>query len=274
MKLTTINFFALISAVLLTSMLVSTIESPKTAYSTDQKYNGTRTYITIWFDHVFASQKTAMNNMTAFGMKGGMLIVVDKANTTGYLTWVQIHKYIYLGWDPVSHSMDHAHISNFTSSSTLFNEIIVSKASLQYGQKIFSMGYASPYDEITPASGKMVNQTYKWTVIPGEARCSQNNVKTIVDNGKKYGFTIPVLYHCGIGFSGSPLNSVSQAKAEIDYAVAHKTWLVLNFHQIDNQNVAYHTPPSWFWQVLQYIKQQREAGNVTVATPCQGLGLC
>ena len=270
MNLTRINFFMFASIALLAFVVVSTIESPKAAYSISQKYDGTKPYITIWFDHVFTSQGPAIDNMTAFGMKGGLLIIADKANTTGYLSWNYLHNKISSGWEPVSHSMDHVNINDLTPQNTLFNEIIVSKASLQYGQKIPVLGYSSPYDAITLASANMINHTYNWTVPPG---CTQNTLETIAD-GAPWSFTIPVIHHCGMGVSASPVTSVSQAEAMIDYAVAHKTWLVLNFHQIDNINAEYHTPPSWFWQVLQHVKLQRDAGNMTVVTPCQGLGLC
>lgn len=215
-----------ISVVLLAFMVVSTVEAPKMAYSViSQKYDGTKTYITIWFDHLFTSQNQALTNMTVLKMKGGMLIVYDKANTTGYLTWKQIHNRISQGWEPISHSMDHAQISTLTSPGIIFNETKVSKASLQYNQNILVTGYVSPYDKITPVSAQMINQTYQWTVIPG---CKQNTVKSIAGDGAQFGLTIPVLHHCGVGISGSPINTVSQVKALIDYAVANKTWLILS----------------------------------------------
>jgi hypothetical protein len=240
-----------------------------------KKYDGTKGTVTIWFDHCYNSQIPAINSMTSDGFIGGILVVVQKANKDGYCTWNQIHSFNKQGWEIISHSEDHKRATPQTTQKQLAYEIIQSKIDLQ-NQGFNVIIYESPYTAITSASTTMIGQNYKASQVPG---CEQNTLTSIKNDGNNpalgYNFPkgFPVLHHCGIGVSGSPLNTFDQVKAQIDSAIIHKTWILVNFHQIDNSPAAYHTPPALFTKVLNYIKQQSDAGKLQFVRPDVGLGI-
>src|SRR5437660_6508257 len=62
-------------------------------------YDGTKGMVTMWFDHAYISQFPAMQNMSADGIKGGILIVYDKANTGGYGSWSDLKEKQKEGWE-------------------------------------------------------------------------------------------------------------------------------------------------------------------------------
>jgi hypothetical protein len=243
--------------------------------SLGKKYDGTKGTVSIWFDHCYNSQISAINNMTSDGFFGGILVVVQKANTNGYCTWNQLHSFNKQGWEIISHSEDHKITTPWTTKKQLTYEIIQSKIDLQ-NQGFIVIIYESPYTAVTTASSTMIGQNYKASQIAG---CRQNTLTSIKNDGNNpalgYNFPkgFPVLYHCGIGISGSPLNTFDQVKAQIDSAISQKTWILFNFHQIDKSRTAYHTPPALFTKVLNYIKQQSDAGKLQFVRPDVGLGI-
>ncbi len=61
--------------------------------------------------------------------------------------------------------------------------------------------------------------------------------------------------------------TLSKAKADIDKAIANKTWLVLTFHQVDTSGNQFSVTPQLFQGIVDYLK----AKNVTVRTFKDGL---
>ncbi len=257
-----ILFFLLIAAVALFN--------PHQSIAQPQKFDGTKAYVTIWFDHAFADQVPAVDAMVRYHIPGAILVRTGVVGNHDYMTWDQLHYYNSLGFEMIDHSVTHPIITNNTSLGRLVHEILFSKAVIQEnGFKL--IGYLSPYDIITPQSAFMINQHFKYTVIPST---TQNTLDTIKNKGKPYGFSIPTLQHLGVGFPpGPPLNNFAEAKAAIDYAVDHHTWIVLNYHQLDDKNISYHAKLTLFMHILDYLHQKINAKEMVAVTPSVGLGL-
>lgn len=61
--------------------------------------------------------------------------------------------------------------------------------------------------------------------------------------------------------------SLTQIKQWVDDAIAHKTWLILGLHEINDVNDTYSIPASTFSNILAYIKSK----NISVVTMAEGI---
>ncbi len=238
------------------------------------KYDGSKTYLTLWYDHAFESQRLAADAMVKDGFPGAFLVRTGVIGKQPFMNWGELHYYKNHGFEMVDHSITHPVITNFTSQSKLTQEILISRATLlSHGFKV--TGYISPYDHLTHLSEPIINHHYKWTVTPPLFQYEYaNTVSTIATDGQNYTLSIPDLHHLGVGVPPGPqINNFTAAKTYIDRAIQDHTWIILSFHQIDHQKIPFHTTPDLFLKILKYIKQQSEVKNLVVVTPSEGLGL-
>lgn len=260
------------------------------------KYDGSKTYLTIWFDHAFDTQKMALDKMAKLGFKGAILVRTGVIGNPDYMTWKDVQNYSAHGVEMVDHTITHPLFTNVTSQGRLVQEIFYAKYALQ-SHNIKITGYIPPYDSLTVPQAQIVNSNFKWTIVhavdlqnsqssikqcslvqycPGQSAThfSQNTPNTIKNMGKPYGYTIPVLQHLGVGVPpGPPLNDFAAVKSQIDYAIQNHTWVIISFHQIDDKKITFHTSPKLFDQILQYVKQKVNSNQLVVVTPSEGLGI-
>jgi hypothetical protein len=239
-----------------------------------QKYDGSKTYLTLWYDHAFVSQRLAADAMIKDGFDGAFLVRTGVISNAHYMSWGQLHYYKNHGFEIVDHSITHPIITNFTAQTKLTQEILLSRTTLlSHGFKV--TGYISPYDHLTPLSESIINQHYKWTVTPILHRnMYENTVSSIKHDGKNNDLDIPVLHHLGVGVPpGPPINNFTAAKFWIDKAVQDHSWIILSFHQIDRQKIPFHTDPVLFQQILAYVKTQSDGKKLVVVTPSEALGI-
>ncbi len=235
----------------------------------NQKYNGTIPYLTIRFDDTDSTQIQALTNITKFDLPAVWFLSPAFLDQPGRPTWQQATDLYNSGIEIGSHTETHYVLYKNTTQATLQYQIVQSKIDLQNkGFKIF--GFAFPNDVITTDSSAVVNQNYNFTTVPLP---KQNTVFSIENDGQPFLLTIPVLH--GNTVSGFPptLETFDQVKAQVDSAIANKTWVVLLFHRIDDTGLPTHTSPHLFWQILQYVDQQSKLGKIKVVSPAQGLGM-
>jgi hypothetical protein len=266
-----LSLSAVTAAALLVSLLLqSSISAHQDAAALSTSptvYDGSIAMVTIAFGHAYTDQLTAMNNMTKYHFTGNISPVGTKIGKGGYLTQTSLLNLKSQGWQILSHSMTHPRISSTTPNSVLQYEIVQSKQNLT-NMGLCITGYESPFDIITTNSASIIKSNYKYTVINPD---HQNTVYSITHDGAKWGFPVAIHYY-GVG-KGIGINNFAAAKPLVDYAIAHHTYLILNFHQIDNISDPYSTPPPTFWQILQYIKQKSDAGQLKVENSVQALGI-
>jgi len=63
--------------------------------------------------------------------------------------------------------------------------------------------------------------------------------------------------------------TVADVKAQIDEALSTRQWLILVFHQIENNGEQYSTTPQNLTQIANYITQK----NIKTVTASQGVAL-
>jgi len=231
-------------------------------------YNGSIGMVSFGFDHAFANQLLAVNSMAKYNFAGTIYVIVTKIDKNGFMTQQNLTNLYNMGWEIASHSMTHTKISDPTSDATLRYEIVNSKEML-IAKGFCVAGYVSPYDKITSKSSTYIKSNYNYTFVPVN---KQNTLYTITNDGAKYGFPL-VLHHMSVG-NTRVINNFDTAKKQIDSAIANKTWLLMNFHGIDYTANGYSTKPELFTQILDYVKQKYDAGQLTVATQAGGLGYC
>jgi len=260
-----ISAIILVSGVFLPSSISATLGGPSA--TSPIVYNGSIGTVTFAFGHAFSSEATAMNNVTKYNFAGNISPVETKIGKSGYLTQSQLLAYKNSGWQILSHSMTHPQISSSTPASTLQYEIVQSKTDLTH-MGFCITGYESPFDIITTSSASYIHNNYKYAVVNPN---HQNTVYSISHDGVQWHFPVAIHYY-GVG-KGLGINNFATAKTVIDYAIANHTYLILNFHQIDSSTNPYSTYPSVFWQILQYVKQKSDAGQLKVENSVQALGI-
>lgn len=232
-------------------------------------YHGTIGTITFAMGHAYTDQMPAMNNLTKDNFAGNISPVGIRIGTPQYMTSSQILAYSHSGWEILSHSMTHPAINDTTPDSVLQYEIVHSKTNLTNMGFCIS-GYESPFDIITNSSAKYIHANYKYAVVNPDV---QNTVYSITHIGAQYNFSVAIHYY-GVGKGFGLVNTFATAKSLIDFAIKNHTYLILNFHQIDATSPdPYSTYPSMFWQILQYVKQQSDAGQLKVENSAQALGI-
>ena len=265
-------FFSAISVIILISgvaLLPITLSSQQeaTALTSPPVYDGSKGTLTLAFGHAFLTELPAIKNTTSYGFTGNISPVVSKIGMSQWMTLSEDLNYKNAGWQILSHSMTHPRISSTTSNSVLQYEIVNSKNVLT-NDGFCITGYESPYDVITTNSASYIKNNYKYAVVNPN---HYNTPYSITHDGLQWGFKTAVHYY-GVG-NGLSIHDFTTAKAAIDYAINNHAYLILNFHQMDNSGGTYSTPPSLFWQILQYVKQKSDAGQLNVENSVQALGI-
>src|SRR5438309_4947168 len=265
--------FGKLRAGLLQSLLVSFVLTGVTLISTTPeslaqpiKYDGTKEYITVSLEHAFSSLLPAVKNMTAFNFTGEIPVVVHKVGTPGFMTWTQISDAKNAGFGIMSHTETHLVFSSTTPNSTVHYEVVQSKIDLQnHGFNVTGFGPAN--DVFTPYAKQLMDANYGWTRIEP---AKPNTLYSLTHDGLRYGMPLAE-HHYGVGNPPATLNNFTQIKNIIDSAVQHHTWVVFDFHQLDNTGIGYHSSPQLFWKVLKYIKQKHAAAQILVGSIDDGL---
>ena len=180
-------------------------------------------------------------------------------------TWTDVHTWNRNGVEIWSHGTDHIDYSP-RGYTGLFEQIVTSKDEIE-NHDIKVVGWALPgvypkttslpYNGLTDIGsynsdvGRMLMHTYPLT----EAYAS----------GPRYLLNSNV-YHGMSHVTVSDYGTLASAKSEVDYAIANKTGIELMCHA-GNLGLPGKMTLSEFRQLLDYIKYQRDQGNIEVLTP-------
>ncbi len=238
-------------------------------YASAEIYDGTKAGVMLTFEHATSDQFIViaehMNDMI-----GTLSPMSDRVGRDGYITQEQLLYLQERGFEISSHSKTHERLSNSTSASVLYDELVQSKIDLEnMGFKI--NGYVWPYNNLTEEAFEIIKENYLWTTFydPIEFRTKLMDLKTIEESYQKFG-----IFHehsQGVG-TGYDLDSFSKVKEEIDYAIANKLLIGLKFHFIDIHERETNTTPALFEEIINYIREKKDLGEIDVLTRTQGLG--
>lgn len=183
------------------------------------------------------------------------------ANTDAtYMSWDQVvalqNTY---GWEIGSHTVTHPYLAssdasdgqpNVLTSAQVQQELTQSKTDLgAHGLNVTS--FATPYGDYNNAVHAQISKYY--ATHRGFADVGQNT----------WPYSDTLLYD----FQVQAGVTVAQVKAQIDQAIANKTWLVLTFHDIktnpSNNPDDYEYSTANLDQIAAYVKQKQDASLIT-----------
>ena len=236
-------------------------------------YDGTKAAVSVTFEHAFSNQLTAINaNMS--DMNATIAVITQRVGNSGYMTQQQLLDLQNRGFEIASHSETHKNISTSTPPDQLYYETVESKFDLeQMGFKV--TGFVPPLNKETIQSFALIQKYYGWTEFfnPITNSTYHPEYSSLQDlNYSKQHFGIYNEPIWGVGH-GDDLKNFSDVKAKIDYAIANKLWVALKFHEIVTTTGTYDTSPTIFHDIIQYIRDQKSAGNLLVLTRSEGVGL-
>ena len=240
-------------------------------YASAQVYDGTKAAISIILEHGKSNQLVAINEDMA-DLTATITPVVQRIGTSGHMTLQQLLDLQAKGFEIASHSETHVRIDDTTSDSNLYYETVQSKIDLEnMGFKV--TGFIPPYAKETTTSFDLIKNNYDWTEFFSPMLYTPRYITSPADldySKNTYG-----IYHIpswGVG-NKDDLKTFTDVKNKIDYIIANNYWISINFHDIVTSDRKYDISPNVFHEIIQYIKEKRDAGNLLVITPSEGLGL-
>ena len=233
-------------------------------------YDGTEAAVSIIFHHAETNQLDAINaEMT--DMHSIIAVIAERVGNSGYMTQQQLLDLQNQGSEISSHSETHDIIDSTTSPEKLYYETVQSKIDLEnMGLDVY--GFIPPRNIVTDESFELIQQNYEWTEFfsPITYRPKYVTPEVLEYSKATYG-----LYHLpawGVG-NGDTLRNFDDVKTQLDYAIENKLWIAFNFHSITTGSGTYEISPSIFHEIMQYVRTQRDAGNLIVITMAEGVGL-
>lgn len=215
----------------------------------------TEAMVSLDFDDGWLSvYQNALPILNAAGLKSTQYIIADYlAGDDWYMSQAQILEMQSQGHEIASHTRSHPHLPELTSEQKQ-EEIAGSLQILQAAGLSPIRVLAYPYGEFTA-------DVIQKTVAAGY----QGGRTALASDG---GYNDPTTDPYRLKTQSVELNtSLDEIKGWIDTARQSKTWLILVFHQVDNNGGLYSIPPARLQEVVNYLKDT----HIKVVTASQGL---
>lgn len=203
--------------------------------------------VSFAFDDNLQSQRDeAVPRLNAAGLDASFLAVSNRINNPAALSAAELRAFMNAGHEIGSHTRTHAHLYGL-SSTQLKNEIAGSK------QDIASFGLR-PNVTIAYPFGEYDEVIKEATRAAGYAGARSSDVGYNTRNTDPYALKGQhVEYNV----------SVETMKGWIDTAIADKTWLILEMHEVKTNAGKYAITPADFQTIIDYVKAKKMK-NVTL----------
>jgi len=210
--------------------------------------------VTLSFDDGWlSSYQNGIPILNNYNIKSTQYIFTDALGTQGYITSSQMLDMQNQGHEIGAHSKTHSDLTTLNNSQ-LVDEILGSKQMLEAMGANTITSFAYPFGE--------------WN----------ENIKNIIGQSGYHGARTAMLQDGGFNsadqdpyllktFSIEINTPVSEVQKLINEAVNNKTWVILVFHQIENNGGQYSTAPQNLQNIASYISQN----NIKTVTIGQGL---
>ena len=224
--------------------------------------------ISITFDDGWKSVATnAAPIMGEYRMVSTQYIITDSISTSGYMSLGQLKALKAAGHEIGSHSAGHLALADQDDDS-LDYEFTSSKARLEklgLIEKGESVNFAYPYGSKSEHTNTIGAKTY--ISLRGAASGLNDGVDSSdINTADSFSST-----NNFIGMTIDRDTKLSQIKDAIRYAKEHKGWLVINFHQIDNEDTEFSVSPENFRTILLAI-QDANIKTMTVKDALASIG--
>lgn len=222
------------------------------AGSVDGYYSWNNTgLVTLWFDDGWTSQYTVAGPiLKKYGFNGTIAITTGLVGYEAYVTWPQIKRLQFDGWELTAHSRDHNCNPENLTPEELEAEIIGSLQDFR-NQGLKVDHYVAPCGIYDHGVMEMVKREFL------SLRNSDYEVNPL-----------PVVDPYDIkGHAITPTTTLDEISEWIDEAVSTQGWLILMFHQVDASQDDYSIDPETFERILDLVV----ASDLPVVTPSQAL---
>lgn len=201
-------------------------------------------------DGTLSAYNNAFPLLNAAGFKGTSYIITNQIGNSGIMNTSQLLQLQAWGHEIGDHTRTHPYLTTLTPTQ-IAAEISGARDDL-HALGITSVNAVDyPYGD------------YNSAVIDVAQQLGFSGART-TDDGINYrtseAFTLRA-------YSFVNTATFTTMKNLIDQAVANKTWLIMVYHEIDNNNNQFSTTPTEMQQVVDYLK----TNNVKVVTVSQGL---
>ena len=196
-----------------------------------------RPIVTLTFDDGWESQYTqALQIMQRYNARGTFYLVPNFFNTPHYMTTDEAKQIEQAGNEIGSHTMNHMNLTQL-SPDAIAQELVQSKQMLeaQFGP---IKNFAAPFGAFNYQVTQEIQKNY---ASDRTTELGFNNS----ENFNPYKILSQNIYNTTI---------VAQVNQWLDQTTREKTWLVLNFHQLDTSNSPYSITPQNFEAVLASIR--------------------
>lgn len=189
--------------------------------------------ITVTFDDGWESiYSQALPMLQSYGIPTTQYVLSGTADNVQYMNYAQMRKMAQAGHEIGCHSIDHADLTKLTQQQ-LDTQLRECKAVVGKELNMEIREFASPYGSTNPTTIDAIMRTYNshrntvgdiWN-----SPADDHDVNTRA-NFKRYDIICVTLRRH---------TTPAQLQAAIDYAVKNNGWLVLNYHQIEDDGSEY-----------------------------------
>jgi hypothetical protein len=190
--------------------------------------------------------------MKEMGWVGALAVPTQLVGYDAYMSWAQVKKLAFEGWEITAHSRHHECDQQDLSEEVVRSEVVGSKEDLeQMGIEVSS--YVLPCGTV---SEETVAEVKRWYL---SMRTSEGGMNALPVE-KPYELR---------AYAVTPMTGVSEVKEWLAGAKRTRSWLVLMFHQVDDGGDEYSVDPVRFRQITEAVKESK----LPVVKPSQALGV-
>ena len=231
---------------------LESVTSPSSEEKADFEWNG-EGLITFWFDDAWISQyAVAFPILKKSGFPAALAVPTSAINWDGYMTWAQIKRVKYNGWEITAHSRSHECDLIKLNHDKLVDELAGSQMDL------LEKGYKTDiYVEPCGVGNEELIKTAKDYYL--SLRTTEEGLNSI---------PLADPYSLKIVEVGNNTN-LKDIENWVNQAKISKSWLIIMFHKIEETGYEYTTPTSTLESIVNTVSKS----GLRVILPSQALNI-
>ncbi len=227
---------------------------PERVDVSDFSWNG-EGLITFWFDDAWFSQyQEGYSKMKENDWRAALAVPTHHVEWDAYMNWNQVVKLFHTGWEITAHSRNHrCDLVNYPSKYA-FSEIVGSQYDLAQ-RGILADIYVPPCGVVSDEFTLLVKNHFK------AQRVVETGINSLpVPPENRYQLVIKTI---------ESSTNIEEVQALIAQTKRDKGWLILMFHEINENNSIFSTTSDFFEQIIQEVKQS----ELEVVIPSEALSI-